>query len=197
MPSPFHVDITNDDIRELPLLAFDGEIHVVEEEKDLKEAVHFLNNHPILGFDTEKKPTFHKGEYNPTAIIQLSTMEEAFLFRLNKVANVNPLFQLMENPSIQKLGISIGDDLRELKKLRKFNPTAFVDMNSIANELGVNHAGVRKLTAIFLNHRISKSQQTSNWENEVLTPGQQKYAATDAWICLKIHNELIRKGYIQ
>ncbi len=196
MPDEFNNHITNDHIRELPLLTFDGDIHVIDEEAEMNEALDVLSREPNIGFDTEKKPTFHKGEYNPVAIIQMATLHEAFLFRMNKLDKHKPLFDFMETSATTKLGISIHDDLKDLNKIQKFHSTSFLDINTIAKDLGVEHMGVKKLAAIFLNHRISKSQQTSNWENDILTPGQQKYAATDAWICLRIHQELQHRGYI-
>jgi len=192
----FAEHITKEDIQQLPLVAFEGEIHIIDTPEKCTEAVSHLRRHECLGFDTETKPTFVKGEYNPTALIQLSTAEEAYLFRLNKLGYPNSLFGLMEDPSITKLGISILDDLKDLKKLRSFTPQGFTDLNHTAKDLGVEHIGVRKLAAIFLEQRISKNQQVSNWENEELTSGQQRYAATDAWICLEIYRQLEQKGYI-
>lgn len=187
-------NITKEYIRGLPLLAFEGQIHVIETEEDSDRAVSELRKFDILGFDTEKKPTFLKGEYNPTAMVQLSTIDNAYLFRLNKIGYHEPLFDLMADGAIVKYGISIDDDLKELIRLRKFAPQGFTDLNSIATEIGTVHIGVKKLAAIFLEKRISKGQQTSNWENPVLTSHQQRYAATDAWICVRIYNELIEKG---
>lgn len=187
-------NITKEYIRGLPLLAFEGNIHVIETEEESEWAVSELQKFEILGFDTEKKPTFLKGEYNPTALVQLSTIDDAYLFRLNKIGYHQPLFNLMADGSIVKYGISIDDDLKELIRLRAFEPEGFTDLNSIATEIGTVHIGVKKLAAIFLKRRISKGQQTTNWENEELTIHQQRYAATDAWICVRIYNELIKKG---
>ncbi|MEO9869239.1 3'-5' exonuclease [Ekhidna sp.] len=195
MNNRFTENITKEDIQALPLQAFEGEINVIETEEDCNEAVHILNKESVIGFDTEAKPAFNKGEYNHTALVQLSTLDEAFLFRLNKMGYPKSLFNLFENESILKLGISITDDLKDLQKVRKFMPGSFVDMNDVARDLGVVHMGVKKLAAIFLDARISKNQQVSNWENETLSPAQQKYAATDAWICLAIHDELRKRGY--
>lgn len=196
MNKVFAEHITKEDIRQLPLLCFEGEIIVVDSEEKCKEALSALKKETTLGFDTETKPTFVKGEYNPTALIQLSTQDATYLFRLNKIGYPKALYDLMGDPNITKLGISIMDDLKDLKRQRSFTPQGFIDLNHTAKELGVGHIGVRKLAAIFLESRISKSQQVSNWENEELSEGQQRYAATDAWICLEIYEELIRKGYI-
>ncbi len=197
MPDRFWENITKEDIRELPLLSFKGSIHVVESPDQLDDAIHALNSEKMLGFDTEKKPTFRKGEYNPTAMIQLSSIDDAYLFRLNKIGYPKPLFDLMSDPEVTKLGISIEDDIKELEKLSKFSPSGFMDVNDIAKDIGVKHIGVKKLAAIFLKQRISKGQQTSNWEIEVLSSSQKKYAATDAWICLRIYNEIRKNGFLK
>lgn len=196
MNSRFAEHITKEDIRALPLLAFEGKIHTLDTEDQCKQAVQELRKFEVLGFDTEKKPTFNKGEYNHTAMVQLSTMDDAYLFRLNNMGYPTSLFELMSDPSILKLGISIDDDLKDLNKARKFKPKNFTDLNDVVRELGVKHMGVKKLAAVFLESRISKNQQVSNWEAETLTLSQQKYAATDAWICLAIHEQLIKKGYV-
>ncbi|MEM9338188.1 MAG: 3'-5' exonuclease [Bacteroidota bacterium] len=196
MNSHFKENITNEHIRNLPLLAFEGNIRVIENEEEVDKALDLLRKEKILGFDTEKKPTFKKGDYHPTAMIQLASHHEAFLFRLNKIGCPNSLFDLMSDPEKIKFGISIGDDLKELRKLNPFEPSGFFDLNHIVKDIGVKHIGVKKLAAIFLNKRISKGQQTSNWENDALTEAQQKYAATDAWICLKIHQKLREQGYL-
>lgn len=189
-------NITNEHIQQLPLLAFEGNTNIIEEDDDIEAAVRELKGERLLGFDTEKKPTFLKGQYHPTALVQLSTLDEAFLFRLNKIGYPKPLFDLMADPNITKLGISIDDDIKELRKLRPFQPNSFTDLNSIAGSIGIKHIGVKKLAAICLEHRISKGQQTSNWENEELTPAQIRYASTDAWICIRIYDELNKGGYL-
>ena len=196
MNKTFAENITKEAIQQLPLISFEGDIHIIDDLEKCNQALRNLKDQKVIGFDTETKPTFVKGDYNPTALIQLATEEEAFLFRLNKLGYPKSLFDLMEDPSVTKLGISIMDDLKDLKKLRNFTPQGFIDLNNTARELGIEHIGVRKLAAIILEYRISKNQQVSNWENEELSPGQQRYAATDAWICLEIHNQLDRKGYL-
>lgn len=196
MLDPIPEILSKEDLREFPLLAFEGQIHVIESEEECDDAIAELRKHSILGFDTEKKPTFKKGEYNPTAMVQLSTNDDAYLFRMNKMGYPQSLFDLMSDDSILKLGISIDDDLKDLQKVRKYHPKGFTDMNDVAKELGSKHIGVKKLAAIFLEHRISKNQQTSNWENDLLTESQMKYAATDAWICLAIYNELKNSAMI-
>lgn len=196
MNSRFLEHISKEDLQALPLLAFEGTIHTLSTEAECNEAVQELRHFDVIGFDTEKKPTFNKGEYNHTAMVQLSTMEDAYLFRLNQMGYPSSLFDLMADRSILKLGISIDDDLKDLNKARNFHPSNFIDMNDVVKDLGVKHMGVKKLAAVILNARISKNQQVSNWESETLTPAQLRYAATDAWICLAIHRKLEEQGYI-
>lgn len=196
MNSRFAEHITKEDLRSLPLLAFEGKIHTLDTEDQCIEAVKELRKFDVIGFDTEKKPTFNKGEYNHTAMVQLSTMDDAYLFRLNNMGYTSSLFDLMADASILKLGISIDDDLKDLNKARAFEPENFTDLNDTVRELGVKHMGVKKLAAVFLESRISKNQQVSNWENENLSPAQMKYAATDAWICLAIYEKLVSQGYV-
>lgn len=192
----FPSQIAKEEIKELPLIRFEGMIHMVDSEESLKTAIEALNQEKVLGFDTETKPTFNKGEYNQTALIQLSTLDNAYIIRIKEMGIPNLLKNLLEDRSIQKVGISIRDDLKELRKIRPFRAEGFVDLNGIAAELGVTQIGMRSLTGIFLKARISKSQQTSNWEARELSPGQQLYAATDAWVCIKIYDMLQEKGYV-
>ncbi len=193
----FQENITKDEIQNLPLIRFDGDIHIVDDGKKIKSAVRSLQKHDVIGFDTEKKPTFLKGQYHPTALVQLSTQEEAFLFRLQEIGFNSDLKGILESPNISKVGISIRDDLEALKMISDFRPDGFVDLNDVAAEIGIQRKGVRNLSAIFLEKRISKNQQTSNWENKTLTPAQTVYAATDAWICVEIYFDLLKRGFIE
>ncbi|MEM9896307.1 MAG: 3'-5' exonuclease [Bacteroidota bacterium] len=182
-------------IRKLPLLYFDESITVVDSNAELEEKIQALWKEEILGFDTESKPTFRKGQYHPTCLVQLATEKEAFLIRIDKVTDHRPLTDLLEYKGVAKLGISITDDLIDLKKVCPFSPSSFYDLNDLAREAGLKHIGVRKLTALLLKKRISKNQQTSNWENEDLTDAQKRYAATDAWICLQLYKKMNEFGY--
>lgn len=192
----FPSHIPKEDIKHLPLMKFSGTIHLIATEEELNDALKDLQREPFLGFDTETKPTFNKGEYNQTALIQLSTMTDAYIIRVKDLGINNPLKNLLEDREILKVGISIRDDIKELKKLRPYRPGGFIDLNDIAADLGITQIGMRSLAGIFLKGRVSKSQQTSNWESKELSAGQLSYAATDAWICTKIYSMLSQKGYI-
>ena len=181
----YKTSITNDEIKELPLIRFDGKIHLIDDKNDALGALKKLQREKVLGFDTEKKPTFLKGQYHHTALVQLSTTGEAFLFRINELGFFDVLKSIMSSDDVLKVGISIADDIKDLQKMSYFEPSGFVELNEIVKNLAVKNMGVRKLAGIFLGGRISKNQQTSNWENTKLTKAQQIYAATDAWVCSK------------
>lgn len=192
----FRTFIDKKEVQELDTIRFEDEIIVIDSKEDLVEVLAKLSREEVLGFDTETKPSFKKGEYHAPAIIQIATLQTAYLIRIQKTGYTNELKTFFESPTIKKIGISIRDDLKDLQKVRPFKPGGFIDMNSIAQRFQISQIGVRSLTAIFLNKRVSKGQQTSNWENEELTDAQKGYAATDAWICLKIYITLQQKGFL-
>ncbi len=192
----FPTSIPKEKIQHLPLTRFGGEIIVIDEPGQLPEVISECRRQKCMGFDTEKKPTFQRGQYHPTALIQLSTLDTAYLIRVNKVGFPASLVSLMADPDLIKVGISILDDIKALQKISDFHPAGFLELNDVAGEVGVEDRGVKKLAGIFLEARISKNQQTSNWENEELTASQQLYAATDAWVCMEIYDSLQRKGYL-
>lgn len=183
--------ITKEEVNALPLMKYEGKYQIIEDEKQVRKAVEACKKASILGFDTETKPAFRKGESYPVALLQLALPDMAYLFRLNKISLSEEIISLFEDPNIKIVGIGIRDDIKDLQKLRKFNPRAFVDLNELGGKLGFESIGARNYAGMFMNHRISKSQQVSNWENEVLTESQISYAATDAWICIDIYRKMM------
>lgn len=189
--------ITKDELNELPLGQFEGEIFLIDRLDEVDEAVDFLEDQPIIGFDTETKPAFRKGQFNPVALLQLSTPHQAFLFRLNKIGFPDSLRSLLEKENVVKVGAAVHDDLKGLRKLTdSFYPLSFFDLNDELKKVGFHNVGVRNLCGMVLKIRISKSEQVSNWEAESLTEKQQRYAATDAWACLEIFQVLKDEGYL-
>lgn len=170
---------------------FEGVITVVEDPDVVQEIVDKLSQEKVLGFDTETKPAFKKGTSNQVSLLQLSTNKEAYLFRLNKVGLCAPLIQLFENPKVYKVGVGIRDDLRGLNQLATFKPAKFVELQEMVKDFGIDVFSLKALAGLVLNVRVSKRQRLSNWETEVLTPGQIDYAAIDAWIGLRIFEELM------
>ena len=188
-------EISKEELNALPLWKFEGDITVLEKDEDWEEVIPKLWRADILGFDTEAKPAFKKGVYNPVSLIQLATDDEVFIIRNLLCGFPGDLVRIFEDPSILKVGAAIRDDIKDLQKLRKFNAAGFEDISTIASENGVRQIGAKNLTAIFLGKRISKAQQTSNWEREQLTPAQLDYAATDAFLGLKVYEEFQKLGW--
>jgi len=184
--------ISKDEIKEFEQLKFEGSIYCINSDKDLIKYLPIIKKIKILGFDTETKPNFVKGEanQNKVSLLQLASNEEAFLVRLQNISMKKELFQVLGNKRIKKIGLAIRDDLKALKKLKDFTPNNFVDLQEYVDQFGIEDKSLRKITAIVLNMRLSKAQRLSNWENEELQDSQKIYAATDAWVCVKIYNKL-------
>ncbi len=182
--------ITAEEINAMPLRAFSGEIVLIEKRKEIDKAIDYLNTCSVLGFDTETKPAFKKGEEHDIALLQLASQSKSFLFRINKIGFPNELIALLNNPNILKIGLAIRDDIKDLKKLTDFEARGFVELKNEIEEFGIENFSLKKLAAIVLRIRISKKQQTSNWEASFLNRGQMRYAATDAWVALQIFKHL-------
>lgn len=183
--------ITKDEIALLPIRAFDGKINIPLTDNEIQSAVDYLRQYDVIGFDTETRPCFRKGQHNQVALLQLSAGNEAFLFRINKIGLPDNVKMLLADPSIAKVGAAIHDDLKGLKKISPFEPANFIDVQTIAKSLGIENLGLKPLAALLMGFRISKAQQTSNWEIQYLTDAQKLYAATDAWVSLEIYNKLL------
>ncbi len=189
--------ISKEEINELPLGQFEGEIFLIDHPGQVDEAVGFLDSQRMIGFDTETKPSFRKGQFNHVSLLQLSTSRQAFLFRLNKTGFPDSLRTLLEKEDLVKIGAAVHDDLKGLGKLTdSFYPQSFFDLNDELKKVGFHNVGVRNLSGMVLKIRISKTEQVSNWESENLTEKQQRYAATDAWACLEIFSLLRKEGYL-
>lgn len=191
------LQITKDEINELPLGQFEGEIYLIDNLEDVEEVADFLKTQSIIGFDTETKPAFRKGVVNQVSLLQLSTSSQAFLFRLNEIGFPDGIRDVLEREHIIKVGAAVNDDLKGLSKLTdSFYPNSFFDLNDELKKVGFHNVGVRNLCGMVLKMRISKSEQVSNWEASSLTEKQQRYAATDAWACLEIFQLLKKEGYL-
>jgi ribonuclease D len=193
----FQKKVTKDEVNELPLLQYEGEITQIATDGEYKDAMSRLNREPVIGFDTEKKPVFTKGQYNHVALLQIAIPDEVLIFKLNLLGMRTGLVRFFEDPDIRKVGISIRDDIQDLRKMNPpLHEKNVFEINDAAAKLEIENQGVRNLSAIILGGRISKSQQVSNWESPELTDKQLTYAATDAWVCLEIYSLLDRKGFI-
>ncbi|MCL4481257.1 MAG: 3'-5' exonuclease domain-containing protein 2 [Bacteroidetes bacterium] len=189
----FKKSITDEELAALPLSFFEGKIHVIEKVEQVTDAVNYLKNQPILGFDTETRPAFKKGQNHHVALLQLSTADEAFLFRTNLIGLTPGLIKILSTPSILKIGAAIRDDIKILQRIAPFKPNGFVELQEMVKSYGIENFSLKKLAAIVQGVRISKSQRLSNWESTVLSEQQQIYAATDAWISYLIYIGLTQK----
>lgn len=192
----FPTTISKEEVNTLPLSAFEGKIIVIANADQLSSVFEKINKHSVVGFDTETKPTFRKGEVNDVAMIQIALPDEVFLIRTNFTGITDEIHAFLQNNKITKVGVALRDDLKDLNRLRKFTPKLFVELNKLVKEIGIEANGLRKLVAIILGYRISKNAQVSNWEAEKLTQKQLQYAATDAWVCLEMYQTLEQKGYL-
>lgn len=184
--------ISNEETAALPAIEFKGEIRIIEHERDIVPACKFLMKQAVVGFDTETRPSFRPGVTFRVSLLQLSTPTVCYLFRLNKIPLAKPILQLLEDRRILKIGADVAGDLRSLRQIRHFRDGGFVDLQGIAPEWGIGEKSLRKLSAIVLGRRVSKAQRLSNWEAATLTDKQQLYAATDAWVCTRIYEQLLR-----
>jgi ribonuclease D len=183
--------ISKAEINELPLIAWEGEIQILESVEEMEAAAAILVNESHLGFDTETRPSFKKGDYYPPALIQLATEHCVYLFRISETETFDPLLPILESPDILKTGVAIEDDVKELRAIEDFTPNGFVEIADITVKLGYENRGLRALAGLLLQGRISKAAQVTNWARPKLDNKQVRYAATDAWISREIYRQVV------
>lgn len=180
-------------VNDLPRVVFEGKIVLVISEQEADKAVDYLLSQPILGFDTETRPSFQRGKgMNKVALLQVSTQDTCFLFRLNQIGMPPSILRLLTDKKVVKVGISWHDDLMQLRRRKDFTPGTFFDLQKEVRKLGIEDMSLQKLYANFFGQKISKSQRLTNWEADNLGEGQQMYAAIDAWACVMLYNEICR-----
>mgnify|MGYP002386112165 FL=1 len=187
MTKQYNESVTDDELRKLPVLQFNGRVTLVDSMQKFHRVIGDIGKPAILGFDTETRPSFKKGNRYKVSLLQLSDDTRAWLFRLNMIGLPPELTALLADKDIIKTGVAIHDDIKALRSLASFEPRGFVDLQTVVAARGFKQLGLKKLSAIILGYSISKSQQTSNWEAVELTEPQQLYAATDAWVCRRIY----------
>lgn len=188
----FKSKITKEEVNELPLTGFSGKIYVLETPEEAVKALERLNVEKVVGIDTETKPAFARGQYHKVALLQVSTLDECYLFRLNKMGLPPEIGEFLSNKKIKKIGLALKDDFVGLNRHHRFKPENIVDLQKIVKEYGILELGLQKMYAVVFGEKISKSQRLTNWESPVLSEQQQIYAATDAWAVLKIYQQLKR-----
>lgn len=188
----FQSTIDNDTVASLPAARFAGRIVIVDKNEQIEEACNDLKRYDVIGFDTETRPSFRAGVSYKVGLLQLSTPDTCYLFRLSHIRLDNRILKILGSRQILKIGADVTGDIRALHALRNFHADGFVDLQVEASRWGIEEKSLRKLSAIVLNMRVSKAQRLSNWEAEILTQQQQEYAATDAWVCIEIMKKLQR-----
>ena len=190
----FKESITPKELETLEFASFPGKIIVIDSVgAEFNRAIAYLRSQKVIGFDTETRPTFTSTQPRyDVSLLQLSGPDKAFLFRVNKIGMHRRLCNLLASDKVVKVGAAIHDDIRGLQKLHDFKPASFVDLQKVGCEWGIRDKAVKKMAAIILGFRISKTQQLSNWEAETLSESQCKYAATDAWVCREMYLKLLQ-----
>ena len=179
-------------IADLPRVLFEGRVIVIQTPGEARRAVDYLLRFPRLGIDTETRPNFRPGGMNPVALLQVSTPDTCFLFRLNMMGLTTDLLRLLTNRKVLLVGLSLHDDWAQLRRRAEFKPGNFIDLQDYVKTLGIEDMGLQKLYANIFHQKISKGQQLTNWEADVLSEAQKRYAATDAWACLRLYDEITR-----
>lgn len=187
----FRTKISKEEVNELPVVIFEGKITLVDDLSKVEPAIEELRKSTVVGIDTETKPSFTRGTHYKVSLVQISTLEHCFLFRLNYIDLPKALAEFFADENIKKIGLSLRDDLTGLNKRQMFKPAGFIDIQAIARNYGIMELSLQKVYAIIFDKKISKSQRLTNWENSELTEQQQRYAATDAWASLQIYQQLI------
>ena len=182
--------ISKEQIKQYPRAKFPGAIEVINTRNAARQAVEYLNTQEALGIDTETRPAFKKGVTYKVALLQISSSDICFLFRLNKIGLTPDLIDLLENPNIVKIGLSLRDDFMMLHKRESFKQQNCIDLQNQVKKFGIQDKSLQKIYAILFKEKISKSQRLSNWEATDLSEAQQRYAALDAWSCLRIYRLL-------
>ncbi len=188
--------ITKAEINELPMGRYEGPIHLIHTPDEADRVAKKLKKEKLLGFDTETRPAFRRGESYLPSLLQLATENEVYLFQLKQTGFTKKLQKILANKKIIKSGVSIRDDLKELRQLANFEPAGFVELADCAKKAGIKNLGLRSMGALLLGFRISKKEQVSNWAKNELTSSQQTYAATDAWVGRKLYLHLDCLGLI-
>jgi ribonuclease D len=188
--------ITKAEINALPMQQYDGTIHLCKTAEEAEAVAKKLLKETLLGFDTETRPAFRKGESYDPSLLQLATEDAVYLFQIQQCGLTPALLQVLSSPGIVKAGVAIDRDIAELQAMRPFEPAGFIELATCAKEARIKNLGLRGLTAILFGFRISKREQVSNWARKELTDSQMTYAATDAWLGRKIYLAFQEQGLV-
>lgn len=172
----------------MPAVTYSGPITVVESAAEIAAALRDIRRCSVVGFDTETRPAFRKGQTHNVALMQIATGDRCFLFRLNKTGLTQPIVDFLQDPSILKIGLSVHDDFTVMRRSTELEPRGFVDLQQTVKDYRIADISLQKIFAIVFGERISKAQRLTNWEADTLSDAQQSYAAIDAWACLRLYH---------
>ena len=182
--------IDKTEVAEMEVVSFPGRIIVIQTELEAEKAVEYLLRFPMVGIDTETRPSFKRGIMHKVALLQVSTYDTCFLFRLNMIGMCRPVERLLSHPTLVKVGLSLKDDINMLHRLGDFAGNNFIDLQNIVGQVGIRDMSLQKIYANLFGQKVSKRQRLTNWEADVLDDRQKEYAAIDAWVCLKIYDRI-------
>ena len=185
-----HLTISKQELAQLPCVHYQDGATVIDTACKVDEAVEHLRSHGIVGFDTETRPTFRKGQSHKVSLLQLASRERCYLFRLNMIGMPASLLALLEDPEVKKVGLSLRDDFHSLDKICDIEPDGFIDLQNYVKAFHIADNSLSRIYAILFGERISKGQRLTNWEADRLTPAQVGYAAFDAVACIRIYDYL-------
>lgn len=195
--SQFSISVSKEQLAGMPPMAFPGHITVIDRPELIPQAIAVLRRESsIVGFDTETRPSFRKGQTHNVALIQVSGAELCFLFRINRTGLTDDLAQWLSDESCTKIGLSLKDDFHMLHRQREFEPAGFIELQTLVRDYHIIDSSLQKIYGIVAGKRISKGQRLSNWEADVLSSSQQAYAALDAWACLDIYKRLTGGSFV-
>lgn len=190
MTDDFELSIAKEAVAKLPVVTYPGEITIINSRVDAEKALRFLSTLPIVGLDTETRPNFRRGHLNKVALVQIYAPSRCFLFRINQFGLIPQMVEFLESESTIKVGLSLQDDFRNLNKISRFEPKAYIDLQQYVNSFHIRDNSLQRIYAIIFGKRISKSQRLTNWEADKLTERQQIYASIDAWACFQLYQHL-------
>lgn len=195
-PHPFAAHMTPEAINALPMIGYEGPIRLIDSAEAAGTALLHLLEERLLGFDTETRAAFRKGESYPPSLVQLAAEDAVYIFQLGALGGLGGLERVLAQPTILKVGVAVARDVKELRATAPFEPAGFMDLANVTTKLGIRNNGLRGLAAAILGGRISKSAQCSNWALPRLSARQLRYAATDAWVCRRMYLRLAEEGLL-
>jgi ribonuclease D len=187
LPLGIMPSISREAMMALPMRRYEGRVCVIATRSELNDALADIRQQAVVGFDTETRPAFRKGERYDPSLVQVATAQAVYLFQLRRVDVIPALAEVLSESNIVKAGVAVARDIQELKNVFSFAEKSIVDLGVIARRRGLEQTGVRNLAGIFLECRVAKGSRTSNWAAAALAPAQINYAATDAWICRELY----------